>query len=173
MNDFTIKLGAITNGENSFSFDIKDQFFEAFTLSDVESANIIAKALLDKDGNKLSLKLTLSGEVNNLLCDICADEISVNIEAETEVIIKTTDEDLTSTDEIFYVQTSENSIDLKQLIFELIILNLPKKRQHPTDEDGASNCNKEMVDLVNKYTIKEEKKSSDPRWDALKDLKLK
>jgi uncharacterized metal-binding protein YceD (DUF177 family) len=29
-----------------------------------------------------------------------------------------------------------------------------------------------MIDLVNKYTVTEEK-SSDPRWDALKKLKIK
>ena len=51
MNDFIIKLGALTNGINSFSFDIKDQFFEAFTLSDVAHADIIATALLDKNPN--------------------------------------------------------------------------------------------------------------------------
>ena len=92
--------------------------------------------------------------------------------AETKVIIKITDEELPSTDEIFYIKKSENSIDLKQLIFELIILNLPKRRQHPLNEQGEITCNKEMVDLIEKYTVKEEK-SSDPRWDALKDLKLK
>jgi uncharacterized metal-binding protein YceD (DUF177 family) len=172
MNDFTIKLGVITNGENSFSFDIKDQFFEAFTMSDVECAEIKATALLDKDGDKLKLHLTIEGLVNNLLCDICTDEISVNINAETDVIIKVTDEDLTSTDEIFYIKKSENQIDLKQLIFEMIILNLPNRRQHPLDENGESTCNKEMVDLVNKY-IEVKEKSSDPRWDALKDLKIK
>ena len=54
----------------------------------------------------------------------------------------------------------------------MIILNLPNRRQHPLDENGESTCNKEMVDLVNKYTEVKEK-SSDPRWDALKDLKIK
>ena len=57
MNDFIIKLGALTNGINSFSFDIKDQFFEAFTLSDVEHADIIATALLDKQ-KPLTFKTT-------------------------------------------------------------------------------------------------------------------
>ena len=171
MNDFTIKLGALTNGKNSFSFDIKDQFFEAFTMSDVECAEIKAIAILDKDGAKIKLRLTIEGLVNNLPCDICTDEISVNINAQTNVIIKVTDEDLASTDEIFYIKKSENQIDLKQLIFEMIILTLPKRRQHPLDENGQSTCNKEMVDLVNKYTeIKE--KSSDSRWDVLKDLKI-
>jgi len=172
MNEYKIKLGGITNGKNSFSFEIKDQFFEAFTLSDVEHAKIIATALLDKDGDKLALELQINGTINKLLCDICTEEISVNIEAETNVIIQITAEDLTSTDEIFYIKKSENSIDLAQLIFELIILNAPKRRQHPLDKQGKVTCNEEMVDLIDKYTVQEEK-SSDPRWDALKDLKIK
>jgi uncharacterized protein len=172
MSEYEIKLGVINNGNNSFSFEIKDQFFEAFILSDVEHAEIIATALLDKDGNKLALTLQIDGTINKQLCDICTEEISVNINAEINVIIKTTEEDLPSTDEIFYIKKSENSIDLKQLIFELIILNLPKRRQHPLNEQGEVTCNKEMVDLIEKYTVKEEK-SSDPRWDALKDLKIK
>ena len=172
MDEFKIKLGAINGGENCFSFEIKDQFFEEFTLSDVEHANVTATALLDKEGDRLVLTLTIDGKINKLLCDICTDEISVDITAETKVIIKTTDEDLVSTDEIFYVKTSENVIDLKQIIFELIVLNLPKKRQHLLSKDESSECNKEMIDLVNKYTVTEEK-SSDPRWDALKKLKIK
>ena len=138
MNDFIIKLGALTSGINSFSFDIKDQFFEAFTLSDVEHADIIATALLDKDGDKLGLKLRIDGKINNQLCDICTEELSIDITAETDVVLKITDEDLHSTDEIFYIKKSENSLNLKQLIFEIIILNLPNKRQHPFDEVG--NC---------------------------------
>ena len=172
MNEYKIKLGEITNGKNSFLFEIKGQFFEAFTLSDVEHAEIIATALLDKDGEKLALTLTIDGKINKLLCDICVEEISVNITAETNVIIKITDEDLISTDEIFYIKKSENSIDLQQLIFELIILNLPKKKKHPLNDKGGVTCNEEMVNLIEKYTVKQEK-SSDPRWDALKDLKLK
>jgi uncharacterized metal-binding protein YceD (DUF177 family) len=69
----------------------------------------------------------------------------------------------------FTSKKSENKIDLKHLIFELIVLNAPKKRQHSLDKKGNSTCNKEMVDLVNKYTQVKDK-ASDPRWDALKSL---
>jgi uncharacterized metal-binding protein YceD (DUF177 family) len=169
MNDFTVKLGVITNGQNCFSFEIKDSFFEAFTFSDIEHADISAIATLNKDGNNMSLDLTIDGQINQLACDICTDELSVKISAETNIIIKKTDEDLVSTDEIFYIKKSENKLDLKHLIFELIVLNAPKKWQHALDKQGNSTCNEEMVDLVNKYTqIKE--KASDPRWDALKSL---
>ena len=172
MNEYKIKLGSITNGKNSFSFEIKDQFFDAFTLSDVEYAKIIATTLVNKDGDKLALTLQIDGTINKLLCDICAEEISINIKAVADLIVTKTNEDLISTDEILYIKNSDNSIDLKQLIFELIILNLPKKRQHPLNKQGEITCNQEMVDLIKRYTIKQEK-SSDPRWDALKDLKLK
>ena len=170
MDDFTIKLGAITNGKNSFSFKIKDQFFEEFTFADIKHANISVCAILDKDGEMLSLNLKINGQINQLACDICTDELSVPILAETDLIIKKTDDDLVSTDEIVYIKKSENKLDLKHLIFELIVLTVPKKRQHPLDKNGNSTCDKEMLDLVNKYTQVKEK-SSDPRWDALKNLK--
>jgi uncharacterized metal-binding protein YceD (DUF177 family) len=172
MNDFKIKLGTITNGKNLFSFKIKAEFFEAFTLSEIKHGEIIATALLDKEDNNLILKIAIEGRLNQLLCDFCADEISVNISGETNIILKITDEDLHSTDEIFYIKKHENSLDLSQLIFELIVLSAPKKKQHPLNNKGESTCNKEMVDLVNKYSVRKEK-SSDHRWDALKDLKIK
>ena len=172
MNEYKIQLGEITNGKNSFSFEIKDQFFDAFTLSDVEHAEVIATALLNKNGNKLALTLQIEGAINKLLCDICTEEISINIKAVANVIVTKTNEDLISTDKVLYIKKNESSIDLKQLIFELIILNLPTKRQHPLNKQGEITCNQEMVDLIKRYTIKQEK-SSDPRWDALKDLKLK
>ena len=88
------------------------------------------------------------------------------------LLSKKTDADLISTDEIIYIKKNENQLDLKHLIFELIVLNFPTKRKHPLDETGKSTCNKEMINLVNKYT-QIEQKSSDPRWDALKELKVK
>ena len=58
MNDFTVNLEIITTDEKSFSFEIKDQFFEAFTFSEVEHANISAIAKLNKDGDNISLRYT-------------------------------------------------------------------------------------------------------------------
>jgi uncharacterized metal-binding protein YceD (DUF177 family) len=170
MNNFTVKLGAITNGKNSFSFQIKDQFFESFAFSDVDNGDISAVATINKDGKNMSLNLAIEGQINRLACDICTDDLSVKVSGETNVIIKKTDNDLVSTDEVFYVKKSKNIIDLRQLIFELIILNTPKKRQHTLDKEGKSTCNKEMLELVNRYTQVKEK-TSDHRWDVLKSLK--
>ena len=169
MNNFTIKLGSITNGKNSFSYVIKDQFLEEFDFTEVKYADIFVKVTIIKESEKLSLNLIINGQINQIPCDICTEYISVNIKGETNVIIQKTDNDLISTDEILYIKSSENKLNLKQLIFESIILNVPKIRQHPLDTNGKITCNKEMVDLVKKYT-QVIKKASDPRWDALKNL---
>ena len=108
MNHYKIKLGGITNGKNSFSFEIKDQFFDAFTLSDVEHAEVIATALLNKNGNKLALTLQIEGAINKLLCDICTEEISINIKAVANVIVTKTNEDLISTDKVLYIKKNES-----------------------------------------------------------------
>jgi uncharacterized metal-binding protein YceD (DUF177 family) len=169
MNNFTINLGSISSSKKKISFEIKDSFFEAFTFSDVDHADISAIATLNKQGENIALNLSINGYIHQLSCDICTDELSIEIAAETNVIIKKSSKNLESTDEIIYVKENENRINLKQLIFELIILNTPIKRQHALDKSGKRTCNKEMVDLVNKYTqIK--KQASDPRWDALRNL---
>ena len=172
MDDFTVKLGGLTTGNNTFSFDIKDSFFEAYNFSDLKYANINAYAKIKKTGENMSLNLVVNGKINQLACDICTDKLSVTISAETDIIIKKSNEELVSTDEIFYIKYNENKLDLKHLIFELIVINIPKKIQHATDKNGNSTCNKEMIDLLAKYT-QVQKRASDSRWDALKKIKLK
>lgn len=172
MNQYEIKLGGITNGKNTFSFEIRDLFFESFEMSDVKHAAINVTAIIEKDVSNLTLDLYIEGKINKLLCDVCIEDISINIKAETSVIIKNTNDNISSTDEVYYIKNSENYINVKHLIFELIILNIPKKIQHPLDKNGTVTCNKEMVDLIEKYKVTNEK-SSDARWDALKKIKLK
>ena len=172
MNEYRITIGGIEEGIHSFTFDIKDSFFKAFSQSEVRNANIIATVLLERENNKLALSIELNGEINHLLCDICAEDISVDISSITKMMIKETSENLESTDEIIYINSNENELSIEHLLFELITLSLPNRRQHPVNEDGTTNCNKEMISLIDKYNNIEEK-SSDPRWDALKDLKIK
>ena len=169
MSDFIIRLDKTSNSQTSYSFVVKDKFFETFTSSDIKHADIIVAVKLNKQGNNISANLKINGHINKLACDICTEELSKKISAETNIIIKKTNENIFSTDEIIYVKPNDNELDLKQLIFELIILNTPIKRQHDLDENGNSKCDEEMIKLINKYTnIKKE--NFDPRWEKLKNL---
>jgi len=172
MNEYRITIRGIEEGIHSFTFEIKDSFFKAFSQSEVKHADIVSTILLEKKNNKLELSIELNGSINHLLCDICAEEISIDISLITKMMIKETSENLESTDEIIYINSNDKELSIEHLIFELITLSLPNRRQHPINEDGTTNCNKEMISLIDKYN-NIERKSSDARWDALKDLKIK
>lgn len=170
MDDFIIKLGSIRKNKTSHFFKIKDKFFEDFVFSEIKSIDIDVNVILFKDLNKISLKLMLDGKIHNIACDICNQDLSININCSSSLIIKKSQRNLISTDDIIYLQKNENSINLKQLIFELIVLNIPAKREHPLDKNRNSTCDQGMIELLNKY-MPGKSKLSDPRWDALKNIK--
>lgn len=170
MDDFIIKLGSVSSNKSSFFFKIKDTFFEDFVFFEFKNVDINVNVTLFNDLNKISLKLLLEGKINDVPCDLCNQHLSIDINCSTKLIIKKTQRNLSSTEEIIYLQKNENSINLKQIIFELIVVNIPAKREHPVDKNGNSTCDKGMIELLNKY-MPGKSKLSDPRWDALKNLK--
>ncbi|MBG65646.1 MAG: hypothetical protein CMP73_03190 [Flavobacteriales bacterium] len=164
-NNYQLSLNDISKGDFLQKINIKDSFFEDFSYSEIKYTNITATIKSEKIGKELSLSIELDGWVNNLLCDLCAGDLSIKIFSKTNFILKYTAQKLESNDEIIYVKPNQNKLSLKHLLFELVILSIPNKRQHNNNE-----CSNEMVELIKKYK-KKEKKVSDPRWDALKKLK--
>ena len=66
----------------------------------------------------------------------------------------------------------DHEIEVGQFMYEFIILALPVKRIHPTDSNGNSSCNPDMLEKLNAHRAKEsdQKDQTDPRWDALKGI---
>jgi len=172
MNSYKIQLTGVKDGSNSNSFEIKDKFFETFAQSEISKADIIADTILHKDGNQLSLNIEITGVIKNISCDICDEEISVPLSSSLTLIIKEEEHNENIADDVIYIASQENEVCIKNYLFEMIVLAVPKKRRHKLNSIEKGECNKEMVNLINKYTDKTEK-SSDPRWEALKDIKLK
>ena len=171
MNNFSIKLQSLKNGNNEFSFQVKDKFFENDCISDIKHADLIVNSLIIKNDDKLKIEINISGVLNDIPCDICTEKISIKFSALSNYILKISDKNCLN-DEIIFVKEEDGKINLYHLIYETIILNSPKKRQHKLDENGNKTCNSEMLKLIEKYTKKQNKKI-DPRWDALKNINYK
>ena len=172
MDYYKIKLTGIKDGVYSNSFEIRDEFFETFSQTEISSADIIAKTCLIKKDKKTTLEVEINGVINKIPCDICTEEIQVPISSRTSSIIQESGKEEATEEEIIYIQENKNDLCIKNHLYEMIILAIPKKRQHQLNSINKDECNKEMVNLINKYSIKT-KKIADPRWEALKDIKLK
>ena len=163
-----VTIAGLKEGEYRQTFDIKDKFFEAYEKSEVKEGEFLVSSLLIIRGLDRKLTLSIDGVIKNLLCDYCAEKLNHSIYTTLNFIIKDSEKEIESADEIIYVLPNQYQLSINQLIFEMIILAIPSKRFH--EENGKINCDKRMLLLIDKYATKQ-KQEADPRWETLKKLK--
>ena len=168
MLGYTVRISGIKDKSHKSFFDINGEFFESFVNSDVTNCNIKVVSVLKKDGNKLKLNLIFKGEIHNLLCDLCASQVTISVNNNISVLIHKSEQQMNDTDDIIYINPNQHEINISQLIYEGIILSIPSKKEHKGSENDK--CDNEMKVLLNKYA-KNNKQRNDPRWDKLNKLK--
>ena len=164
---FVVPFVGLSTGSHSFKFEIDSSFFESFEYFENVTGKLSIVVDLLKESNMLIFNFEIKGKVN-LLCDRCLSSLSKNIEGLNKLIVKFGDSYMEVSDDVIVIPVSDNRINLKQHIFEFISLLIPFRNVHPNDKDGYSGCNSDIIDRINKYSKQEE----DPRWDALKGLKI-
>ena len=51
-----------------------------------------------------------------------------------------------------YLEESMSSIDISEMLYELIMLSIPMRRVHPNDEAGNSTCDKTILKYLSEGT---------------------
>jgi len=165
---YTIPLSGLKEGRHTFDFEIDNKFFEHFEESEVKEGSLIANVVMDKKSSHLDLAIKISGKVR-ICCDRCLEMFLHPVVCENRLLVKFGKalEDIDP--DILYLPVGENELDLKQHIYEFILLDLPIKRIHPDDKNGNSTCDPEMLKKLDELIIEEDRKE-DPRWNELKKL---
>jgi len=167
MLNYCIRLSGIKDGNHEYSFVVSNQFFDAFEQSEITNAEFKVIVILKKDGKKINLSFDIEGNITNFNCDLCASALEIPISISLSIILQETETEMEDSDEILYINPNQYEIDISHLIFEVISLAVPSKREH-NSESGVQ-CDKEMMVLLEQYAEKEEK--IDPRWEVLNKLK--
>lgn len=167
---FLIPFSSLKVGTYPFEFEIDNSFFEHFDSSEIKNSRLSVNIDFEKQTRMLILNFNISGNVR-LICDRCLDEFDQAIQTEKKLIVKLGTEEKEETDEIISIPNSEHAFNVAQYIYEFIHLTLPVKKVHPTNENGESLCNAEVINKLKEHQINiiEEK---DPRWESLKNIKL-
>ena len=84
-------------------------------------------------------------------------------------IIKFGHERMEESEDVMVIPENEYQIDVSELIFDYVSLFLPIKKVHGEDENGKSFCDGDVLSKLNEIT---EHHDVDPRWEALKNIKL-
>jgi uncharacterized metal-binding protein YceD (DUF177 family) len=113
------------------------------------------------------LKFEVYGNVETV-CARCGEPMEIAIEHEDRLIVKFAESTGSSEDDILEIGPSEHLLDLSQYLYEYAHLALPGRSVHEDEED----CNPDALDLLDDLSVDDDPdEPTDPRWDALKDLK--
>ena len=113
-----IRIAGLKEGEHRQAFEIKDKFFEAYEQSEVKTGSFIVNTLVMLRGLDRKLTINIEGTITNLLCDYCAQKLEWPISITSNFVIKESEKEIESTDEVIYVLPNQHQLQINQLIFE-------------------------------------------------------
>ena len=168
-NEFLIPVSGLALGSHSYQFEINDGFFAEREYSEIQQGKVNVSLNIDRQETLMVLHFGIEGTVR-VACDRCADEFDLPIRDEREFFLKLGTENAQESDDVEVVQAEQADYDISSLVYEFIILAVPMHRVHPEGQ-----CNPEvMAMLTAEQTVEEteEENEIDPRWAALKNIKL-
>ena len=170
MSKYKIKLNGLKDGSYINSFRIRGEFFETLNSSEIKLVDIDIDTMLKVENRRYNLEIKSNGMVIDIPCDICTEKINIPISSKINYIIKKGIVKDLEDENVIFVDEKDKELILDSILYEMIVLAFPSKRQHQLNSINDEECNKEMVNLINKYSVKENN-NIDPRWEALKKLK--
>ncbi len=168
-NEFLIPVSGLALGSHSYQFEINDGFFAEREYSEIQQGKVNVSLNIDRQETLMVLHFGIEGTVR-VACDRCADEFDLPIRDEREFFLKLGTENAQESDDVEVVQAEQADYDISSLVYEFIILAVPMHRVHPEGQ-----CNPEVMAMLTAEAPveeAEEENEMDPRWAALKDIKL-
>ena len=169
LEQFRIDLKGLTDEENSFAFDLDDNFFAALNGSELERGTLHVSVSIRKATGFFELLFHTEGTVT-VACDRCLDDMEQPIAADNRLIVKL-GAAYSEEDDVITLPEDEGILDTSWLVYEFIVLAIPVKHVH-----APGKCNPAMSKVLEEHSADRSSdevsnQSIDPRWNAL--LKLK
>ncbi len=174
LNRYIVNFKALKQGEHIFNFDVDNDFFAEFKESEISRADVSVNLVMQRHSNMLELHFSMEGEVE-VACDRCLDRFFIPIIYNGVLFVRLSDGILEEekVDDVWYINSNEQELELAQYIYESICLSLPIQRYHGILSTSEEDCDKGMMERLNSMSVKDDDKKesdNDSRWDKLKDL---
>lgn len=161
---FEIYFKGLGLGEHQFEYCIGKWFFEKFDYSDIRKADLNVDVTLLKETRMLTLEINCEGTVT-LLCDRCLDDYEQPLDFSEELFVKFGTEPQELDDDILVIHENDHMLNISQLIYEYVILNLPMRRVH-LETNGTPACDESVTSYISKDVKQTEFVNS--VWEKLK-----
>jgi len=172
LNEFLIPFIGLKLGKHQFEYQVNNTFFADFGFDDFEDASVKVAVVLEKKSTFMELTFKHKGSVN-VPCDMTGEFFDLPIKGKINLVVQFGEQFNNDNEELLILPHGEHQIDLKQYIYEMIVLSVPLKKVHPGIKDGTlkTPALDKLKDLsVNNQNQGKQEEKNDPRWDKLKKL---
>lgn len=166
MKHFKIDIADLPRGEREYEFNFDADFFSDYDQSLIDKGAGVLRVTLNKLETFIECTVRIEGQVE-LICDRSLDTFDYPIAIHRELVIKFSEDEVSEDDDIIFISWNTPSLDLSQLVYELISVEIPMKKLHPRYEDEQS----EDELIYTSGEVDEEQQPIDPRWSKLKEIK--
>jgi uncharacterized metal-binding protein YceD (DUF177 family) len=163
--EFSVNILGLSKSVHRFEFELNEDFFKRYGQEVVANGKFTTQVSLDKRETFIEADFTINGSAF-LVCDRSLEEFDFPVAIHKKVVFKYGEVPQEVSDEIIIITQDQDRLDLGQLMYEFIALQIPMKKLHPRFK------NDENDGLVYTSSTKEDDDGKiDPRWEALKKLK--
>ena len=167
---FKIDLKGQKEDEQVLDYDLDDHYFEALDGSELEHGALHVSVSIRKISGFFELLFHTEGTVT-ISCDRCLEDMEQPIAADNRLLVKL-GAAYAEDDDTVTINENEGILNLSWFIYEFIMLAIPIKHVH-----APGKCNSAMTQKLSELSGaarsgEEEAAAIDPRWSALKNLKI-
>lgn len=160
-------------GMHTFSYELDATFTDVFPVGDAfAEPDVHVEVDMEKRERMMLLSFRFSGTAGTQ-CDRCLKPLRFRVDTQEEIIVKMASDDDSEAgdgDNLWWITEKDSYLDLAPYFYETITLSRPLQVFCPEDKNGQSTCDKAMLSLYGQ-TNEAREPETDPRWNALKELK--
>jgi uncharacterized metal-binding protein YceD (DUF177 family) len=168
---FEISIINLLNKQYEYDFDCNEVFFQCFENELFTTGNCKVHVQLDKSSTMITAYFSVTGYVE-LVCDRSLDNFNYEIDFSERIFFKFGEKAQELSEDVVIIPSNTASINLSDVIFELIGLQIPMKKLHPRYQDEEEEENEDDILIYSSPEEETEVKNEeiDPRWADLQKL---
>lgn len=172
---FDIAFVGLKPGIHEFEYDIDDKFFIDYQEQDFRKCRAQVKLALDRKAGFMLLKFEVGGKLE-APCDRCGNDLPLELWDEFSIVVKMVDEpemmnDQEEDPDVYYISKGESHLNVSDWIYEFINLSIPMQRMCSEEEIGGPACNKEVLEMLKKLELQNNRSPESTVWKGLEKFK--
>lgn len=172
LQKYQINLLGLKNKLHDFAFDLDQAFFALFEQKMFNTGTCRAEVSIDKRENMLETVFKISGNIE-LVCDRSLDTFDFALQTEQRIFFQYGEKYEEMSEELIMIPAGAETLDLSQLLYELVAIEVPMRKLHPRYKSELENEDSEdEIIFQSGNEIEKSEEKVDPRWQLLKNLKI-